>query len=515
MLSRIYSAGIRGVDGFEVTVECSGWDRLPNFELVGLPDNAVKESRERVKSACENSGFAFPRLDLMVNLAPAHLRKEGSSFDLAIICSILQCNGDIPYQKDLSLYAMVGELSLSGELRGVEGVLCMCLAAREAGRKYVIVPRQNAKEASVVEGLTVYGADTLRDVVWHLQGKKQLVAEEFDKLSFLDQQQSRFFEDMADVRGQHTAKRALEIAAAGGHHVLMIGPPGSGKSMLSKRLATILPHMTFEETLEASRVHSVMGQLPGGMLLPRRPFRSPHHSVSTPGLVGGGTNPKPGEISLAHHGVLFLDELPEFSKTVTESLRQPLEDGEVTVTRASGRYTFPSRFMMVCAMNPCRCGYYGDPQHQCTCTERDVRKYLDKVSGPLLDRLDIQVEVPAVTYDDMSGKTAKGEPSSAIRARVCAAREFALARFAAAGDTCTSNASMTPAQLRRHCKLDEEADALLAQAFASMGLSARGHDRILRVARTIADLDASPSITADHIAEAIQYRSLDRKYWNR
>lgn len=515
MISKIYSAGLRGIDGFEVTVECSGWDRVAQFDLVGLPDNAVKESKERVRAACENSGYQFPNIEMMVNLAPAHLKKEGSGFDLAILISLLQCDNRIPYQKNLNDYCFIGELSLSGELRPIEGVLCMCLAAKEAGRTKFIVPKANAKEAAVIDGITVYGAENFRQVFKHLHGHELIEPETFDRSELFLPHPTDTLLDMADVRGQSAAKRALEIAAAGEHHVLMIGPPGSGKSMLAKRIPSILPSMTFSEMLESSRVYSVIGQLPGGVLLNRRPFRSPHHSVSMAGLVGGGAIPRPGEISLSHCGVLFLDELPEFSKAATEALRQPLEDGAVSVIRASGRYTYPARFMLVSAMNPCRCGYFGDPDHECSCTEREVHSYLDKVSGPLLDRMDIQVEVSAVTYDDMAGKTEKGESSAAIRARVEKARAFALKRFAEAGDTCYSNANMTPAQLRRHCILTPEADALLQRAFERMGLSARGHDRILRVARTIADLEESPTINANHISEAIQYRSLDRKYWKR
>ena len=500
MFSSIKSLGVSGIGGFLVSVEVYITNGLPHFEVVGLPDAAVKEARERVHAAVKNSGFRFPVSRLTVNLAPADKKKTGTVYDLPILVGILAASGDIR-QPDADT-AFIGELGLTGELRPIQGALPMALAAEREGIRRLFVPAENAAEAAFAEGLEVYGVKTVAELVRHLRGEQTIAPTEAPAM----EAQAAEVLDFADVKGQENVKRAFEIAAAGGHNILIVGPPGAGKSMLAKRLPGILPDMSREEILESTEIWSVAGLTSHERpVIASRPFRAPHHTVSAAGLAGGGAFPRPGEISLSHNGVLFLDELPEFRSDVLEVLRQPLEDGVVTVSRVAGSVSFPSRFMLVCAMNPCKCGWYGHPSGRCKCSEAEVHRYHSRISGPLLDRIDLIVEVPALDYEELK-RRAPAESSADVRARVNAARERQRARFA---DRAQCNARMQSKELRQFCAPDAEGDALLKAAFDTMHLSARSYDRILRVARTIADLEGSDAIRADHIAEAIQYRTYE------
>ncbi|HDM77127.1 MAG TPA: ATP-binding protein [Deltaproteobacteria bacterium] len=509
MLARIYSSAVLGIDSYVVEVEVDIASGLPSFSTVGLPDGAVKESRERVRAAIKNSGYHFPPEKITVNLAPADIKKEGAGFDLPISVGILAASGLI--EKDrLGEYLLIGELSLDGRVKQTRGILPIALGAKRAKVKGVILPQSNATEAAVVDGIDVIPVSYLSEAVDFLNGEMEIKPVKVDIKSFFSKI-NRYPIDFSDVKGQELAKRALEIAAAGNHNVLMVGPPGSGKTMLAQRLPTILPPLTFDEALETTKIYSVSGLL-DKPLMTIRPFRSPHHTISDAGLIGGGQVPKPGEVSLAHNGVLFLDELPEFRKNVLEMLRQPLEDGKVTIARASVTLTYPSRFLLVTALNPCPCGYLGDSAHQCRCTSTQIQRYRSKLSGPLLDRIDLHVDVPNVNYDDLA-KDRSVETSEEIRDRVTAARRIQLERFKKnRGVFC--NSQMGPKLIKKYCAVDRNCENLLRMAIDRLGFSARGYHRILKLARTIADIAGQKDIKEDHLAEAIQYRSLDRDYFS-
>jgi magnesium chelatase family protein len=510
VLSRIYSAAVYGVDAYEVEIEVNAAGGNPRIVIVGLPDTAVKESQDRVTTAISNSGYYWPRGRTTINLAPADIKKEGPSFDLPIALGMIAAAQEI--EQDLFAdFCFVGELALNGAVRAVKGVLPVALEARRRGKRALVVPESNAREAAMVAGIEVYGGRNLRETFQFVTGEKQLTPVRGDLSEFFAAHQD-YEVDFADVKGQAHVKRAIEVAVAGGHNMLMIGPPGSGKSMLSKRIATIIPAMTLEEAIETTKIHSIAGLLGGPRsFVATRPFRSPHHTISDVGLLGGSAIPAPGEVSIAHNGVLFLDELPEFKRSTLEVLRQPLEDGRVTVSRAAGSITFPSEFMLVAAMNPCPCGYFGDLKRECRCSPVQVQRYRQRISGPLLDRIDLHIEVPSVEYRDIASERAE-ERSCAIRERIDRAREQQQVRLHSDKKT-TCNARMSSRAIKQHCKLGSDSQELIRVAMTELNLSARAYDRILKVSRTIADLAGAVAISPDHVSEAIQYRTFDRTLW--